>query len=238
MDRRDSLQLVAPVDAEGLRASIAGIEEPSSSATRTVLWLDDLEPFLNAGVTFGTLRDWRDRASGGIVVGTYGGKGSERIAGSTLGGLATIATEVLQNAREIPLAATTPSELAALCSRTSDEQFATIERHGLAAYLVAGPALERKLFTRRHAPGEPECSEGAGVVLAAVDWARCGRSDPISNNTLRRLWPRYLPQGKDATDDAFKFALEWATRPVAGTIALLQPSDSYEAFDYVVRLVG
>jgi hypothetical protein len=69
-----------------------------------------------------------------------------------------------------------------------------IDRHGLAAYLVAGPALERKLITGRHAPGQDACPEGVAVVYAATDWARCGRTDPISEQTLRQLWPSAAPR--------------------------------------------
>jgi tetratricopeptide (TPR) repeat protein len=129
------------------------------------------------------------------------------------------------------------TELGALRARVSAEQFASLERHGLAAYLVAAPQLERKLATRRHAPGDPACPDGVAVVAAAVDWARCGRTDPIADATLQELWPNYLPAGAAATDDAFDIALAWAIRPVAGTIALLHRTGSYQAFDYVVRLV-
>ena len=230
------VDLVAPVDGHALRKLIAS-DDGSTDATHTVLWLDDLEPFLDAGVTLATVRDWHDVGRGRIVAATYGGKGSERIVGSTAGGLATIAAEVLQSAREIWMTASTTRELGARRSELSDEQFASVERHGLAAYLVAAPALERKLYTRRHAPGEPECLGGAAVVVAAVDWARCGRTDPIADDVLRELWPHYLPGGAVAADDEFIGALVWAIRPVAGTIALLTRTGSYQAFDYVVRLV-
>jgi hypothetical protein len=230
------LALVAPVDGDALRALLSsGRLRPQHS--RVVLWLDDLEPFLNADVRLATLRRWHAGGAGWIVAATYGGKGSELIAGSAAGGLATIAAEVLADACEIPMEATTASELSALRSATSREQFEGVERHGLAAYLVAAPALERKLYTQRHAPGEDPCPEGLAVVHAAVDWARCGRTDPIPEQTLRRLWRSYLPVGVDPTDEGFAGALAWALRPVAGTIALVQRTGSYQAFDYVVRLV-
>jgi tetratricopeptide (TPR) repeat protein len=113
-----------------------------------------------------------------------------------------------------------------------------IEDHGLAAYLVAAPLLERKLLTGRHAVGEPECPEGVAVVYAAIDWARCGRTDPIADETLRELWPSYLRAGVRPTDDGFKAGLDWALRPVAGTIALLlEHADGYRAYDYIVWFV-
>jgi tetratricopeptide (TPR) repeat protein len=236
-NRHRPLKLIAPENADALRDSIKAMDEPLPSAPHTVLWLDDLEPFFNKDVTLATLDGWRERAGGGIAVGTFGGKGSARIAGAASGGVATIAAEVLQKACRIALTETTPHELAALGTRVSAHQLTTIERHGLAAYLVAGPALETKLFTRRHAPGEPECPEGAAVVYAAVDWARCGRTDPIPKDILRALWPHYLDRGGDATDPVFERARDWACRPVAGTIALLHRADGFQAFDYVVRLV-
>lgn len=231
------LKLVAPVDAVALRTLINSADDETELAP-TVLWLDDLEPLLNDGVTLATLRQWHAGGRGRIVVGTYGGRGSERIASTAAGHLTTSASEVLQRAREIPMAETTTQELAALRSHVSDEEFVLMERHGLAAYVVAGPALERKLFTRRHAPGDHDCIEGVAVVLAAVDWARCGRTDPIPVEALRRLWPNYLAAHVAATDDAFDAAIAWAVRPVAGTIALLRTVDGfYQAFDYAVRLV-
>jgi hypothetical protein len=134
------LELVAPDDADALRASLASADVLTQGPALTVLWLDDLEIFLSDGVTLTMLREWRSRVRGGIVVGTYGGKGSERIAGSTSGGLATIADEVLQSARQIALDATTARELGELPAQVSAEQLALLECHGLAAYLVAGPS--------------------------------------------------------------------------------------------------
>jgi hypothetical protein len=174
---------------------------------------------------------------GRIVTATYGGKGSELIAGSSTGGLTTIAADVLQHAREIPLQPTTADELAPLRAKLSDAEFEAVQRHGLAAYLVAVPALERKLTTGRHAPGQDPCPEGVAVVYPAVDWAPCGRTDPISHETLHQLWPTHLPAGSPDTDDGFDTGVVWALRPVAATIALLQRAGSYEAYDYVIRLV-
>ena len=202
-----------------------------------MLWLDDLELFLNQGVTLRTLREWRSGGPGRIIAATHGGKGSELIAGTAIGGLTTIATDVLQHARQIPLLPTTTDELAPLRGRLPDTEFDAARRHGLAAYLVAGPALQTKLSTARHEPGEPACPEGVAVVYTAVDWARCGRTDPISDATLRRLWSTHLPAGIAPTDDGFGTGLAWALRPVAATIALLHRTGGYQAFDYVIRLV-
>ncbi len=47
----------------------------------------------------------------------------------------------------------------------------------------------------------------------------------------------YLGGGIVATDDIFKAGLEWALRPVAGSIALLHRAGGYVAYDYIVSFV-
>ncbi len=230
------LELVAPIDGEALRSLITPGEAPDGG--RMVLWLDDLEPFLDQGVTFQLLQEWRTRHPTGIVLATYGGKGSDLVDESDSTKLTTIAGEVFQHATEVPMSATTPVELQPLRGLPGSVM-QSVEAHGLAAYLVAAPTLERKLSTGRHAPGEPECLQGAGLVLAAVDWARCGRTDPIPDAALRALWPHYLPTGVSETEVSFESAAAWACRPVSGTIALLSggAGAGYQAYEYVVRLV-
>jgi tetratricopeptide (TPR) repeat protein len=236
-DRAAPVQLVAPVDAGALQSLMTPGEGLRPGSGAAALWLDDLEPFLNSGVTWSTLCEWHASAPQRIVVATYGGKGSALIAGSQTGGLATIASEVLGNAREIALQKTTPDELVAVRAQIDPGEGAALARHGLAAYLVAGPALERKLSTARHAPGEDACPDGVTLVNAAVDWSRCGRSDPIADDTLRALWASYLPSDASAADSDYQRALSWARARVVGDIALLHGAGSYEAFDYVIRLV-
>jgi hypothetical protein len=72
---------------------------------------------------------------------------------------------------------------------------------------------------------------------AAIDRARCGRTGPISGDTLRALWPAILQAGITPNDERFAIGLEWALRPVAATVALLQGDHGYQASDYVIRLV-
>lgn len=249
----ESLRVVAPIGGDALKALLVPGEGPRWGSGPLVLWLDDLEPFLNEGVTWQTLQEWRGGSRAGsprIVVATYGGKGSERIAGAMVAGLATTAGEVLQHALEVPLTLTSVLEESTLpdigvhtagagsgarVGMTVADRVA-IRQSGLAAFLVAGPALERKLRTGLHAPGEIPCPAGVAVVAVVVDWARCGRTDPISEDLVRQAWPSYLPSAISASDDVFDMALSWAIRAVAGTIALITHSVGFIAYDYVVRL--
>jgi tetratricopeptide (TPR) repeat protein len=232
------LQVVAPADGGALRSLLDPGRPMATRPKQAVLWLDDLEPFLAQGVTLQMLQEWRSRRPGWIVAATYGGKGSELVAEAATGGLKTLAADILQHARQIPLHSTSNQETDSLRGRLSDADLDAVRRHGLAAFFVAGPALQRKLASKRHALGEPECPEGVAVVRAAVDWARCGRTDPIGRDTLRALWPDFLQAGTPPNDDRFAIGLEWALRPVAATIALLQDDHGYQAYDYAIRLVN
>jgi hypothetical protein len=233
-----NLSFVAPVDVEALKSLLAPGELSALSEDGSILWLDDLEPFINQGLTLQMLQEWHDRVGKCIVVATYGGKGSEIVGDSGSDALATVASEVLQRAHEVPLEVTSAKELDPLRSRAAADVVDLIERYGLAAVLVAGPELQRKLTTHRHSTGQPECPEGVAVIYAAIDWARCGRTDAISDATLRKLWSNYLPNNVRPTDDGFDAGLVWALKSVAGPIALLEHVDGYRAYDYIVRFVA
>jgi tetratricopeptide (TPR) repeat protein len=230
------LEFVAPVDGDAAKSLLAQTQARAPKGERCVLWLDDLEPFLAQGLTFQALREWQEGSPRRIVVATYGGKGGAVVQSAEKIRPVTIYDEVLQHATEVRMRATTRSELKPLRSKVERSVLQLVERYGLAAYLVAAPALQRKLSTGRGAPEEPACPEGVAIVQAAIDWARAGRSDPVSEDTLRRLWPHYLPDSVRPTDAAFQTGVEWGLRPVAGNIGLLRYLQGYRAYDYLVGL--
>jgi len=232
------LDFVAPASGASVKSLVVPGQQVELSRPASVLWLDDLEPFVNEGVTMQVLREWHEQNPNSFVAATYGGKGSDIVAGSGSGALATIADEILQHGREITLSSTARNEIEPLRAATSAGVMRSVERHGLAAYLVAGPKLERKLTTGIHSTGEAKCPEGLAVVRAAVDWARCGRTDPISEKTLYALWPDYLSADCRPSQEAFEQGLEWALKAVAGTVALLERVAGYRAYDYVIRIVN
>jgi Flp pilus assembly protein TadD len=236
-DEVGPLTLVAPVDGDAVRSLLLPDGGLPGAEERLVVWLDDLETFVAEGVSLDTLREWHER-TGAVFAITYGGKGSDRLRDSGTADLTVLTGTLLANAVEISLAATSGSELKRLPATLSESNRKIVEDHGLAAAMVAGPALRRKLTTRRHAPAEPECFEGEAVVYAAVDWARCGRTDQIPVKRLRGLWAHYLPAGSSPDDEAFERGMEWALRPVAGSIALLTGAGEHSAYDYVVRFAS
>ena len=232
--RGKAVDLVAPRDGDALRSMLIPGQAPVRRAA--VLWLDDLEPFLGDNVTVHTLRSWRDAFPGSVVAATLGGKGAGRVSTSSAPTVSALADAVLGEAWRVEVAPTSSHEVGPLLSSVSSTQAAAIKRHGLAAFLVAAPKLATKLSTCRHEAGQP-CPEGRAVVDVAVDWARCGRTDAITQPTLRELWTTGRRDSAPVGDDVFRAALDWALRPVAGTIALLHHvSGGYEPFDYVVAL--
>lgn len=231
------LHLVAPKDGDAVKSLLQPEQLPARLfGKKLVVWLDDVETFVAEEIDLDALREWHER-DGVIFAVTYGGKGSERIGAAGDTGLSVITETLLHHAKQIVISKTDAAELEALPADLADSLQQEIERHGLAAVMVSGPALERKLVTGRHAPGEPECPSGAAVVRAAVDWARCGRTDPIPTRKLRQLWNKYLPVGVHPSDELFDEGLEWAMRPVSGTIALLYRVASFLPYDYIVSFV-
>ena len=112
------LQLVAPVDGDAVKFLLKPGEGPSVSDERTVLWLDDIEPFINQGLTLKTLNDWRDARPGRMVAATYGGKGSDRIVDPANTKLESTITDLLKHSCQVMLSprATTKSNVCARCS--------------------------------------------------------------------------------------------------------------------------
>ena len=221
------LDLVAPVDGDALRSLLTPGAVPKRTGAHVVLWLDDLEPFLDQAVTTQVLRGWHELTNGGIVVGTFGGKRGATGVGVGPETPAAIADDVLQHAREVMLDSTTPRELASLKSQLPTGVLEAIEAYGLAAYVVAGPLLARKLATGR-VGGDAPSPAGVAIVRAVADWARCGRTDAMPGETLRKLWTAYLQSGTATTEATFAAGLEWALQPVAGAIALLHDIGGYD----------
>jgi tetratricopeptide (TPR) repeat protein len=232
------LQLVAPdVELEVVKNLLKPSGQVVSVEQSAVLWLDDLEPFLDKGVNVNMLLDWCAHP-GRIVAATLGGTGGDDRMESPIAGLKRPADRVLDHARKRWLGKTTITELQRLDQNVSEAELQAVREPGLAAYLVAGPKMAVKLETGRHPGKTRECREGQAVVLAAIDWARCGRTSLIGEHVLRSLWPLYLPDWIDDTDDNFASALRWARQPVAN-IAMLQKdrrTGDYRAYDYVVRV--
>jgi tetratricopeptide (TPR) repeat protein len=221
----EPLEFVAPVDLQALRDLLNSGSAPVKLKGAAVLWLDDIGPFLMSGLTVDDLLRWRAGSPKRMVAATYGNTASSN-------SMQYFVKHVLR----VGLNVTTRVELQTIRAKLSREDFESACSHGWAAYLVAGPMLELKLTTARHSQDALDSYEGLAIALAAIDWARCGRITAPSEHELKALWLEYLPPTLPPTEERFKSGLDWATRPVAATVALVEYRQGYAANSYVVRL--
>ncbi|RUP01032.1 MAG: hypothetical protein EKK34_31270 [Mycobacterium sp.] len=194
-----------------------------------VLWLDDLEDFL-PHMTFGDLREWQKAGDSRIVAATHGGKaGPERIS--------SIASDIRQYARVIRMVPTIEAEIEALRDTIPELEWQEMASKGLAEYFVGVEPLKSKLSTAHHLGEKSKCREGQAVVYAAIDWRRCGRTDPIPKKQLRKLFLAYLPSGVPNKKATFRTALRWATRPLTSHCVLLKGDAhaGYQAADTLIE---
>lgn len=245
----EDVRLIAPKDGDALRALLEQARPPLlarigiGKRRRYVLWLDDLEDFAADGVGIRALQAWRRRMNV-TAVATYGGKGSERDFGKKgRRRVSDLSAGILGQAHQVGLQATSAEELSRLPASLSALNRQALLTYGLAATVVAGPALLVKLDSQQHRAGDPKSPVGAAIVYTVINWERCGRSDPIPERLLRELWPGHIwpAHMKDriaATDEEFEAGLGWALEPVAGSVSLLGGMNSFHAYDYVRRAVG
>ena len=220
-----SMLMVAPKNGAALRSTLEPGQRVADEKIPAVLWLDDIEPFLNEGVTLTTLEEWRAGNAARVVVGTYGGKGSDLIGSDKAHSFLSDTTSVLQYAEKIQLPGTTDAEL-------QDLGLSNVERRrfrdmGWPRIWVAGPALESKLVTQRSPGADSPSPAGVALVIAAADWSRCGRTDAISEELLRDLWKAYPMPGLQFSDAEFEMGITWACEPVAGTISLMESTEGF-----------
>jgi hypothetical protein len=168
------LLLVAPNYRHAPRSILLPHEIVAISSPQ-VLWLDDLELFLNQGVTLNVMREWQAGRRGRIVVGTFGGKSIvDPKTGTAPRQLNSVAAEVLNSAyaRRIQLEQTSAEEIAHLQADLTADEFSEVRRYGLAAYLVAGPR-----------PSSGRSSEPSRTRPAVARWSTESRSIASSATT-------------------------------------------------------
>ena len=232
------MSVVAPTNAEAAAEILtpgSGVDLPT---TNCILWLDDIEPFLDGGFVAETMLEWC--SPGRVIVACYGGKGGVRIGDGSHGKVASLLDNIVAHATIVELQATSADELASVLQGLSASQLEDVKRFGLAAYLVAAPLLERKLATRQHGAAK-ESPEGFLLAEVLVNWSRCGRTDPIGNGIARSLWSiRVGQEGWSADDEVWQRAKAWVLEPVAGRVALAtaHSTDQLSAYDLTARLMS
>lgn len=230
-------KLLIPSTATRLRALLALDPSLDMSPGPAVLWLDDLEQYLEASaLDLRTVTDWRQRQSDIVVVATMRANEHDRIRDRS-GEVGRTARTLLAQAREIRLAENlSPGERAQAQHLYRGQRF----RGSIGEHFVAA----KELITRFE-DGREACPEGVALVQAAIDWRRAGVFAPISETALKRLYRPYLRALRPTeaiTANHYRRGLRWATKPVASSVALLTPTNAednqaFQVFDYVVEYV-
>ena len=215
---------------------------PGDTRGGIVLWLDELDRFLDAGcIDIARLARWHRQLPGLVVVATLRddlySRYEETRSGEARGPLSD-AANLLRLATVFSFGASWgPQDW-----ERALEAYPGLRAHGrpergLGVELICGPDL-----LRRFQVAENSSPAGFAVICAAIDWRRCGVAQAIRADELGDLAGQYLWRRRRApmTDDAFRDALGWALKPVlpGAGISLLHFADAsgenYEAVDYVV----
>jgi tetratricopeptide (TPR) repeat protein len=214
---------------EGLADAIARYVDASDNGA--VVWLDDLQEYLNAGVIrIHDLNSWREASNDVTVVATM--RDGELAALRAADDRAATIKQIMDQAVLVPLSPTlSAAELKKAARVYPDEDF----KDGLGVHLVAGRQLvERFVATRESEP------YAFAITAAAIDRSRAGISTPATVDELLDLAPGYfaevLPRSEFDRGRA-QAALKFVRDPVIQDIAMLLPveddPDTLEPFDYL-----
>jgi hypothetical protein len=224
-------------------AALEAALERIRSVSAAVLWLDDLDRFLEADVLTAT-----------AAAGLLHGQNHKRVVIATLRERAREAlvtgedsvdpAAVNRHQRLLDLASVvaitksfTTTELDRASFQRKDPRIADALSHattyGLAEYLAAGPQLLNKWLA-----GRETHPRGAALVTAAIDCRRAGYITPIPRVLLNKVHDQYLPADPRVMLDSLDDAWTWATERWRQTTALLESTNSDEGrvivFDYIL----
>jgi len=235
--------LIAPtrfrIKPDALNRIFQLITAPDLGTEPAILWLDDLDRYLDAGaLTPSLLSAWRQGRPPVMVVATMRRGDYDRIRFGRWRGspLPQEKRELLEQARTILERATvqivsaaleTEAERAAATAAFGDRGWTDV---GLGEVLILGPKLIEKLRIST-------CPRAA-LVYAVVDWQRMGMSRPILERELRELWPRYVGWlgCKHAASTSLDDAISWGTDVIEESDSALVVDlggPSYSPDDYV-----
>jgi hypothetical protein len=214
--------LLHPANAAAVRA----LHE--SPTPRTVVWLDDLQRYLDqpGGVPAGLVRGLL--TEGIVVVGTvwsaeYTARSAPYVPGRN--DLHAEDRELLRLAQLIDVPGIFTTDERRRAKRLVADRRIRIaldsEQVGVTQVLAAGPELVRRW---ENAP-DGQCY-GKAVITAALDARRVGAHAPLSAGFLTDAAPAYLSSAEQATAPAdwFDRAIRYATEAVHGAAACLTPA--------------
>jgi len=210
-------KILLPATAADLKDIVQLDPDPFSSDAEVIVWLDNISTADLDQLTNGLIARITNHAS--IIASMTTQNYSSAISGpSAIGRTAIELATVLLLPFE--LSEQERHTAASLYPRECGGKRRDPGSMSIGEVLVGGEEL-----VARYRAGRAECPAGYAVVMAAIDCRRAGFTRPLSDDDLRTLFSLYAPRvhaGIPLTEETFKSALDWATKPVASQVALLQ----------------
>jgi tetratricopeptide (TPR) repeat protein len=226
--------LIVPGSPEAL-PKLLELGLPVDRLRPTVLWLDDLERYLQgSGVSRTVFEDLGKQESRVVVLATITLTANDQLH-SGKGEIGYSVREILDLFEEVNLPDdNSPSEREEARRLYPSQHFAA----GIGEHFAAARELLGKF--KRSLEGNPH---GFAVVVAALDWRRAGMSRAITEEELRELYALCLEDFHpllEPGDESYKDGLVWARTPLQSRAALLMPVPAakngvggFQIFDFV-----
>jgi tetratricopeptide (TPR) repeat protein len=216
--------------------ALAALDAADASLRELVVFLDDINRLIGSeGITDGTLRQLV--TAGNIVIGTIRAAEYDRYQPTdqfrpTEWDVVSVFERVMLS-REL-----STGEEDRLTSAVSDRELRQrITTTGLGEYVGGAERVKDVLQT-----GPSASPAGYALIQGAADWQRAGIQAPVPISLLRDLGTPHLPPHRkaDLSDTSvYDNALQWATRDINPTVALLQRERAGYAvvFDYALDIL-
>ncbi|WP_186459569.1 tetratricopeptide repeat protein [Saccharopolyspora dendranthemae] len=234
-------QLVIPCNGSSLRA----IADAGVDLTNAVIWLDDLERFLEPdGLDLGLLHRLCPQGANATIFSTIRDDVLAHYDNASIAGskdesaLAHNSVELIRHIRDrrrIRIDRYLSEDERARAHKIPDYRISAAldANEGFAEYLVAGRAMLGRWSTGDGALFQV----GQAVISAAVDCRRAGYDEPIPTTTVEDLYRHYLtPDWRQRSDlPTAHDGIKWAEKLVLGANSCLQPhpESSVLAADYL-----
>jgi protein O-GlcNAc transferase len=232
--------VVVPRDAASINELNGKRISSDDDSDLVIWWLEDLEDYVGvgAGMSLAVLRDLGEQGNV-LVVATAGGKGGTRREDTVLERLAEPLADLLHHAVLFELGSELSDEERKRARAYAPKAVSAISRDGIGEFMITAPELELKLGSGKHRLVDDENPHGQAVTWGAIAWRRAGIVDPVPAETLRQLYPDYLPDHVDPSDADFESGLEWARKPLYKNVALVKGGpDSFEAHDHIASVAN
>ena len=226
-------RVVIPYTLEAL----ASLDAADVVVRDKVIFLDDIHRLISAGgITDGALR--RLVAAGNITIGTIRAAEYDRFKPTDK--LRPPEWDVLSVFKRVFISRELSyAEQRRLAEAVDDPGVRErVQRVGLGEYVGAAEQIEEALRL-----GPSVNPAGYALVLGAADWQRAGMGGPVPASVLPDLAAPHLPARHRvdlSSAEMYQAALDWATRDINPTVALLQPAglDTFTVYDYALDLLS